>query len=147
MVYFEDLGSTIEAPIEVVWEYLESEQHGDAHSARARNIKVREAAGPTSVVSGEHLDHGTWSPFCQRATEFPPLCTCIEELEGDFTGTRFVLLYRPEGEKTRVDVYGDVQSRVLDPKTALSQFLKRLESAYDDDLAGITEFLRKRSSK
>jgi hypothetical protein len=68
---------------------------------------------------------------------------CNEEVEGDFAGTKFVLLYRPRGNRTQIDVYGDVQSSVFEPDEAKEIFLKLLENAYLDDVAVITELRRK----
>lgn len=134
MTYFEDTGSVIEAPIDEVWEYLVSDDHGKAHARNARSFEVRETVGPMSIVAAERLLNGRWSTFVTKSTDFPPFCVCNEEVEGDFAGTKFVLLYRPDGPLTRVDVYGDVRSSTLDPESARQTFLELLAGAYDDDM-------------
>jgi hypothetical protein len=144
MVYFEDTGTVIEAPIDSVWEYLVSEHHAPAHSKSTRNFQVKETIGSTAVVSAERFLNGTWSGFVSRSTDFPPLCICNEEVEGDFAGTRFVVLYRPHGTRTQVEVYGDVQSRVFAPEEARRTFLQLLESAYLDDSAAMREIHKNR---
>jgi len=143
MVYFEDTGTIIDAPVWYVWEYLESEHHGPAHSKNARNFQVKETVGSTALVSAERYLNGKWSTFVSRSSDFAPFCVCNEEIEGDFAGTKFVILYRPKGNLTQIDVYGDVQSSVFDLDQAKEIFLKLLENAYLDDVAVISELRKK----
>ena len=145
MVYFEDTGTVIDAPVEFVWEYLVSEHHGPAHSTSARNFQVKETIGLTSLISGERYLNGKWSTFVSKSSDFPPFCICNEELEGDFAGSRFVLLYRPRGDQTQVDVYGDIQSKVFRSDEAKKIFLKLLENAYLDDESVISRLRKKQS--
>ena len=142
MVYFEDTGTIIDAPVGFVWDYLESEHHGPAHSKSARNFQVKETVGATALVSAERYLNGKWTPFVSKSSDFAPFCVCNEEVEGDFAGTKFVILYRPKGQRTQIDVYGDVQSATFGSDEAKKIFLKLLENAYLDDLTVITE-LRK----
>ena len=146
MVYFEDLGTVIDAPIGFVWDYLESEHHGPAHSKNARNFQVKETVGPTALVSAERYLNGKWSTFVSKSSDFAPFCVCNEEVEGDFAGTKFDILYRPKKNQTQIDVYGDVQSRVFGLDEAKEIFLKLLENAYLDDVAVISE-LRKQQTR
>jgi hypothetical protein len=140
MTYFEDTGTILDASIEQVWEYLASERHAPAHAGSARNFEVRETVGSTSVIWGERLVDGQWKPFLTRSTDFPPFCVCNEEVEGDFAGSKFVLLYRPQGKVTLVDVYGDIQARTLPPAEAHRRFLATLQAAYEEDAAALREF-------
>jgi hypothetical protein len=135
MVFFEDKGAIITAPIDEVWKYLYSEDHGSAHRENARNFEVKETVGATSLVSAERKMHGQWSKFVSKSTDYPPVCIVNEEVEGDFAGTKFVIVYTPEGKVTRVDVYGDVQSRIHPPDQARRLFLDLLQGAYEDDVA------------
>jgi hypothetical protein len=135
MVFFEDKGAILDASIEEVWKYLYSEQHGPAHSKNARNFEVKETVGATSLVSAERRLHGQWSTFLSKSTDYPPLCIVNEEVEGEFAGTKFVIVYTPEGRVTRVDVYGDVQSKIHPPDEARRLFLELLQGAYEDDVA------------
>jgi hypothetical protein len=137
MVAFEDRGAIIDAPIARVWDYLNSVDHGAAHAGNARHFEVRETVGPTSLIAAERKLRGTWSVFVSRSSDFPPLCIVNEEVEGDFAGTRFVVVYTPEGNVTRVDVYGDIQSKVFPPSEAKRIFLDLLQGAYEEDLRAI----------
>jgi hypothetical protein len=146
MVYFEDTGTLIAAPLEFVWEYLVSEHHGPAHAKSARHFEVRETIGATAVIAAERFLDGHWKRFVSRSTDFPPFCVCNEEIEGDFAGTKFVLLYRPVGGQTQVDVFGDVQSTEFPPEVAKRRFLGLLEAAYLDDLPVLLELRRVRAA-
>jgi hypothetical protein len=143
MVYFEDTGTVIDAPVGFVWDYLESEHHGPAHSKSARNFQVQETVGSSTLVSAERYLNGKWTKFVSRSTDFAPFCVCNEELEGDFAGTKFVIIYRPQKDRTRIDVYGDVQSAVFGLDEAKAIFLKLLENAYLDDVAVIAVLRKK----
>ena len=139
MVYFEDKGAIYDASLDEVWRYLVSEHHGPAHARNARNFEIKGADGPTTLVSAERLLSGKWSTFVSKSTDFPPLCICNEEVEGDFAGTKFVIVYRPEGNVTRADVFGDVQSKVFEPEEAKRRFLELLQRAYEDDIRALHE--------
>ncbi len=144
MVYFEDTGTLIAAPIDFVWEYLASERHAEAHRD-VRNFRLLKTEGTTSTVRFERLLHGTWTKGVNRTTEFPPFCICIEEIEGTFAGSRFVLHYRPVGNQTQVNVYGDVRSKQVTPARAKRLFLDTLEGAYLADVPVLLAFRRERA--
>jgi hypothetical protein len=145
MVYFEDTGTLIAAPIDFVWKYLGSEQHGLAHARSARNFRVTKTVGPTSVIHAERFFEGRWSKLVVRSTDFPPFCVCNEEIEGTFAGTKFVMLYRPVGNQTQIDVFGDVQSKSLSPARAKRAFRKTLVGAYMDDVPVLLELRQERA--
>jgi hypothetical protein len=135
MAFIEDKGAILDASIEEVWQYLTSEGHGLAHRGNARNFAVKETIGDTQVVAAERKVHGEWSAFVTKSTDYPPLCIVNEEVEGDFAGSKYVIVYTPEGKVTRVDVYADVRSRVHAPEQAHRLFLELLQAAYEDDVA------------
>jgi len=68
-------------------------------------------------------------------TTFPPYCTWIEEIEGDFAGTKFVHTQRPEGAKTRIDVFGEAHCTGRSPEQTRTLFLEILAKAHEEDLA------------
>ena len=45
----------------------------------------------------------------------PPVSVVTEWLEGVLAGSKLVYVYSPQGNKTRIDVYGDFTSRTLTP--------------------------------
>ena len=137
MIYFEDTGSIIDAPIDFVWRYLLSEHHAPAHAGSARNFELTETVGSTALVSADRLVNGKWAQFVTKSTDYPPLCIVNEEVEGDFAGSRFVLVYRPKGEQTQVDAFGYIESKAGDAKLARATFLKLLDQAYQEDVLAI----------
>ncbi len=137
MVYFEDLGAVIDAAGPELSDFLDSELHGGFHTG-ARNFEVKERAGSTVVIAFERLIEGTWSRAACRVTDFAPFCVCVEEIEGELAGTKLVLIRRPKGDRTQVDVYGDIRSKTFDEKAALKFFLDDLESTHREDVNALS---------
>jgi hypothetical protein len=137
MVYFEDMGTTLEIPFDQMGAFLESEEHGAAHSDDVRNFEVVESTGPTIVLAYERKFDGQWRRAGTRVTSFPPYCRCIEEIEGDFAGSRFVVVHRPDGPRTRVDVFGDVQCKGRSPEQIGKLWLETLAKSHNEDVAAL----------
>jgi hypothetical protein len=144
MVYFEDMGTTLDLPFEEIATYLESEEHSSAHSDDVRNFEIVETAGPTIVLTYERKFDGHWKRSRTRVTSFPPFCRCIEEIEGDFAGSRFVGVHRPDGAKTRVDVFGDIQCQGKSPEQIRKLWLGILAKSHDEDVAMLRKFRGRR---
>ena len=145
MTYFEDTGDSIPLPFQRVIQFLDSAEHGGAHAGDVRNFKVVKTVGLTTTLSFERLRDGKWTPAVSRLTVFPPFCYCVEELKGTFAGSRFVGIHRPAGKRTRVDLFGDVRSKVYPPAKAKRLLLRTLAKAHREDLAAIRAW-RKRHS-
>jgi hypothetical protein len=144
MVYVEDLGTTLGIRPEEIESFLDSEPHASAHSDDVRNFEVVESSGPTVVLTFErHLD-GQWKRARSRITSFPPYCRCVEEIEGDFAGSRFVGIHRPDGEGTRVEIFGDIQCAGKSPEETRTLFLGILAKAHEEDLASLRRFRDRR---
>lgn len=144
MVYFEDMGTTIDASMEELESFMESEEHGAAHSDDVRNFEVVENSGHTTVLTFErHLD-GRWKAARSRVTSFDPYCNFIEEVEGDFAGSRFVGLHRPDGGKTRVELFGDIQCVGKSPEETRAMWLAILVKSHEQDLEALRKFRARR---
>jgi len=139
-MYFEDLGSTLDIPLEEMESFLESGEHSSIHSEDVRNFAVAETLGSTIVLTFERMIDGQWKPSRSRVTSFPPYCRFIEETEGDLAGTRFVVVHRPEGAKTRVDLFGDVQCKGKSPEQIRKYWQSTLDKAHDEDRAALRKF-------
>lgn len=133
MVYFEDMGTTIDVPLGELETFLQSREHSSVHSDNVRNFEVVEQSDASLVLAYERRFDGRWRKSRTRMTLFPPYCAWLEELEGDFKGTRFVLVHRPDGKKTRVDVFGDVQCGSMDGEKLRKYWLGLLVKAHDED--------------
>jgi hypothetical protein len=144
MVYFEDLGTTLDMTMEELQAFMESDEHGAAHGDDVRNFEVVENSGPTMVLTYERKFDGQWKKARTRITSFAPWVRCIEELEGDFAGSRFVGVHRPHGSKVQVDLFGDIQSSTRAPDKLRELWLQILAKAHDEDLATLRKFREKK---
>ncbi len=140
MVYFEDMGTTLDVPLDELESFLQSDEHGSAHSDDVRNFEVVVNVAPAIVLTYERKFDGHWKKSRTRVTSFPPYCRCIEEIEGVFAGSRFVVVHRPDGPRTRVDVFGDVQCEARSGELLRKLWLETLAKAHDEDLATLRKF-------
>jgi hypothetical protein len=143
-MYFEDLGSTLDIPLEEMESFMESDEHSSIHSEDVRNFAVAETAGATIVLTFERRIDGRWKPSCSRVTSFPPYCRFVEEIEGDLAGSRFVVVHRPDGGKTRVDFFGDIQCKGKSPEEVRKYWRSTLDKAHEEDLAALGKFRNRR---
>lgn len=140
MVYFEDMGTTLDVALGEMESFLESEEHATTHSDDVRNFEVVETVGPAVVLTFERYFDGHWVKSRTRVTSFPPYCRFIEELEGVFAGSRFVALHRPDGARTRVELFGDIQSTLRKPEELRSLWLDILAKSHGEDLAALRKY-------
>ncbi len=143
-MYVRDEGSAFDAPIEVVWNYLMDSggRHAAAHQASARFRATKEISKNSSEATGDRMIDGRWSKFVARSTDFAPLAVVNEELEGDLAGSKFVLVYTPQRQRTRVAMYGDFQSETI-PRVRLERVVLDLfATSYNEDVPGLAAFQR-----
>ena len=92
MVFIKDEGSVFDAPIDVLWKYIQSPAHGQAHRS-IRNRQTQPAGENTQLASMERNVGGSWLKVVNRLTILPPLGIAFEALEGPFAGSKFVYIY------------------------------------------------------
>ena len=144
MVHIKDEGSTFDAPIDVVWQYLQSDmEHGQAHKSR-RNVTSKEL-GPNAIeLSFDQEVNGQWVRSTARLTMLPPVGFSVEPLDGPLSGSKFYNFYTPRGDKTEVTVVGEYTSKMI-PATQLEQaVLANNEKVFREDSEGIREYRSKR---
>ena len=144
MVHVRDEGSTFDAPVNVVWEYLNS---GPPHAAAHKLIRNRtqQPAGENAIMATmERNWEGQWVKVVSRMTRLAPLGVAQEFLEGPFAGSKAVLVYSPQGKKTRVDVYGEFVSPTIPEKDVEKAALKWLAQSYDEDVPAVRAFAAKK---
>jgi hypothetical protein len=135
--------SQFDAPLDVVWKYLQHpEAHGTAHQG-ARNRSMKPLSDTSFVVSWEQNMNGNWVKVSNKITVFPPLGMAAEALEGPLAGSRMFTVYTPRGSKTEVAVYGDMQSAMLPPAQLEPMVRTAWENAFNEDAAGIRAFAKK----
>lgn len=140
MVYVEDVGTTIDIPLDEIESFLESDDHDSTHSDVVRNFEVVENVGPTIVLTYERKIDGHWKKSGTRVTSFPPYCRFVEEIEGDYAGSRFVVVHRPDGARTRIDVFGDIQCKAKSPEQIREVWLEMLAKSHEEDVAALRKF-------
>jgi hypothetical protein len=138
MVYFEDRGTILDAPIDVVWDFLtDNEFHSKAHHASLRNMRWKNTSEITGVGSCEAMRGGRWSKMRFRMTRIKPLVRITEEFEGRYAGQKMVFLYTPKGKRTGIDVF------VISPKAVAKETRDTLAKAHEEDAPMLRAFARR----
>jgi hypothetical protein len=148
MVYVKDEGSVFEAPIDFVWKYIFGGEAHDAAHKTTRNPKFEKVSDITIIYGSERLLRGKWAPDRMRISMFPPISVVTEWLEGVLAGSKMVYVYSPQGNQTRIDVYGEFTSKTLPPEEVEAVAREFLESEFRDDAPVVrAEFLKGKESK
>ncbi len=146
--YFEDRGSVYDAPIEVLWDFMEKDEefHPKAHKTGLRNFEAKEISEVTSLVRCEVRDGGSrWRKMVARITSIRPAVRINEELEGPYAGSKTVYLYSPRGRKTSVDILFYMKSSELTPEEIRRDRLRTHARSFAEDVPYLRRFVRKRS--
>jgi hypothetical protein len=135
-------GSKFDAPLDVLWKYLQSpEAHGRAHR-NSRNRAMKPLTDTSFVVSWEQNMNGQWVKVANRITVFPPLGMVAEAIEGPMTGSKMFTVYTPHGPQTEVSIFSDMQSSVV-PAAQLEAMVRGAwEMAFNEDSVGIRDFAK-----
>ncbi|MHB1908950.1 MAG: hypothetical protein ACYCQJ_08790 [Nitrososphaerales archaeon] len=139
MIYFEDRGTVLDAPIDVVWDFMvkDNEFHPKAHQNGLRNMKWKDLNEITGEGSCEVVRGGKWTKMKFRMTTIPPYVRISEEFGGRYAGQKMVFLYTPKGRnKTAVDVF------VYAPKRVAKEIRATLSEAHEEDVPMLREFAR-----
>jgi hypothetical protein len=135
-------GSKFDAPLDVVWKYLQHpEAHGNAHKG-SRNREMKPLTETSFVVSWEQNMNGKWVKVANRITVYPPLGMAAEAIEGPMMGSKMFTVYTPHGAKTEVSVFGEMQAAGVPPAQLEPTVRGFWEMAFNEDSAGIREFAK-----
>lgn len=147
MVYLKDEGSVFDAPIDFVWKYIfGGEDHDKAHTT-TRNPTFGKVSDITLLYGSERYLRGKWAADQLRISMFPPISVVTEWLEGALAGSKLVYVYSPEGEKTRIDVYGEFTSKTLPSQEVEAAAREFLETEFAADAPAIrAAYLRERKA-
>lgn len=137
MVYLKDEGSVFDAPIDVVWKYIFGGEGHDASHKTTRKPKFEKVSDITLIYASERYLRGKWAPDRMRISMFPPVSVVSEWLEGALEGSKMVYLYTPQGDKTRIDVYGEFTSKTLPPEEVEAAAREFLEAEFRDDAPAV----------
>ncbi len=142
MVFLVDEASEFEAPIDFVWKYIYGDKAHDAAHTTTRNPKFAKYSDITLLYGSERYLRGKWLADQLRISMFPPVAVVTEWLEGVLAGSKLVYLYRPAGEKTRIDVYGEFTSKTLPAHEVEPAAREFLDSEFAADAPAIREAYR-----
>ncbi len=143
LVYFEDRGTVLDAPIDVVWDYMltDNEFHSKAHHTTLRNMKWKDINEITGEGTCEVVRGGKWDKMRFRMTTIRPFVRIQEEFAGRYAGQKMVYLYTAKGRnKTAIDVF------VYTPKGVAKEIRQTLAQAHEEDVPMLREFLRSRKA-
>jgi hypothetical protein len=144
MVYVRDEGSVFDAPVDVVWQFIQSDtDHGNSHKGR-RNFKRKQLAENMVQLDWEQDVDGNWIPMSNRLTFLPPVGFMVEPMAGPMAGSKFMNYYIPKGDKTEVVVVGDWHSSMIPPAQLEQAVMANLDKIFKEDSAGIKEFKAKK---
>jgi len=144
MVRIKDEGSQFDAPIDVVWKFIQSpDDHGRAHTG-TRNQQVKPLSDTSMVISMEQNMNGQWVKVANRITVAPPLGMVIEVLEGPMAGSKMINVYTPRGNATGIDVYGDFMSAQIPAHMLEPAVRGNLQAVFDEDSKAIRAFAHKK---
>ncbi|MCI4360784.1 MAG: hypothetical protein L3J91_03700 [Thermoplasmata archaeon] len=136
MVHVKDEGSQFDAPLDMVWKYVQNgEQHNATHHSRSFSMKpLTESA---MELSWEMEMDGKWHKIKTRTTVLPPVGLAIEMLEGPMAGSKFFNIYHAAGPKTGITVIGEFASKTI-PESHLEPAVHAfLEQVFNEDNAAI----------
>ena len=146
MVFVKDEGSEFDAPIDFVWKYIFGGGAHDSAHKTTRNPTFKEVSDITIEYGSERFLRGKWAPDRLRITMVQPISVTTEWLDGVLAGSKFVYLYTPKGEKTRIDVYGEFTSKTLPPDEVEAAAREFLEMEFRDDAPAVKASYEKEKS-
>lgn len=147
MVFLRDEGSVFDAPIDVVWQYLLGGEAHDAAHTTTRNPTFEKVSDLTILYGSERYLRGKWAPDKLRISTFPPVAVVTEWLEGVLAGSRFVYLYSPHRQRTRIDVYGEFTSKSLPAEEVEAAAREFLDTEYAADAPALRAEARRRTKE
>lgn len=142
MVHIHDEGGEFDAPIDVIWAYLETSHRGVHKSFR--NLEVINISQNADLITLEEKIGGGWTKTTNRVFEFRPLGTSLEILTGPLAGTKQFTFYTPKGDRTGINIAGEFVSREIPEARLVSMVSDSLQELFDEDVMGLRAFVSKR---
>jgi len=141
MVFIKDEGSRFHAPLDRVWKYMMDGERHDAAHATTRNGTFEPLSKTSMIYAAERWVDGTWVPERMRITVIEPVAVATEFLTGRFAGSAMVYVYRPTGDATEIDVYGNFRSDTVPADRLERTVLEFLESEFNEDTPAIQAYV------
>ncbi len=134
-----------DVPLDVLWEFMDWEGHGEAHEKSGRNFEILDRSPRGTLLTYETFRGGAWRKVKAWSLDFPPLGRFVEEIEGLYAGTQLVFLYTPVGARTRLDIVARFVSAELDAATLERHMAESIDAAGIEDEPYLQRFARSRS--
>ncbi|MBI2183566.1 MAG: hypothetical protein HYU39_01255 [Thaumarchaeota archaeon] len=138
MVYVVDEGGYFKASLDKLWRYNAAEK--DHYHPSMKNIQASmEGQSMILTFDSETPDKKTVKRKV-KLTNLPPVGFYVEELEGQFAGSKYINYYVPKGEKTEVKVVGEWTSPTIPAdklKKAVSDYL---DMVFKEDSGNLAKF-------
>jgi hypothetical protein len=147
LTYVEDRGAVYDAPLEVVWDFINDEVfHPRAHSADVRNFKEKPLSEVSTLLSYERRNGNRWEQMLCRMTTIRPAVRIQEDLKGPYAGSTTVFLYTSQAKRTVVDVFGYGLTSDMTPAEFRKGRKKMWAKAYSEDLPYFRRFAEQHPS-
>lgn len=140
MVHLVDEGSHFDAPVEMVWKFVQSGDHGSSHRDH-ENPQMKPLSENSAQVSWEQDMMGQRVKVVNRVTHHAPLGFTVEVLEGPIAGSKFYQFYTPKGPKTGVTIVGEFTSKMIPENQIEAVVRKNFQQVFDEDTAALKKFL------
>jgi hypothetical protein len=139
MVFIKDEGAFFDAPLEDIWKFLGS---GKAHSEAHQHRKVRRRAlGENSgIYSWEQDFRGKPQRFSMEWRSYYPLGIGYEVVQGPFEGSKFFLIYTPDGARTGISLVGEFISPEIAQKCIKDYIKAFFDLEFDQDSEALLKF-------
>ena len=136
MVHLVDEGSHFEVPIEQVWKLNEDHAtNGHKIHPNMKNQKYEEINENTMHFSWDTEMNGQMVHNKAKITNYAPVGTVLELVEGPMAGSTIFNFYTPKGNRTAVTVVGNFKSEMM-PEEMLKQAAQQfLDTAHNEDKA------------
>lgn len=92
------------------------------------------------IYPAERNPNGPWAKESIQCSVLPPLTISAEMLKGRITGSPWIWIDNPRGQRTGIDAYREFTSDTIPPDQSKPTVLHRLESECREDATTIKTF-------
>ena len=143
-IFLRDDG-VFDAPLDEIWRFFGSGgEHERAHGHRG--VRRKTLGENSGEYSWEQMFDGRSVRFTMRWTAHVPLGLAYEVVEGPFAGSRFFLIYRPDGMRTEVSVLGAFISPSIPSSQLEAAVLRFFGTEFDQDSEALRRAALERTS-
>jgi hypothetical protein len=141
MVFIRDEGSYFDAPLEDIWKFLGSgNSHSEAHNHR--RVRRQSLGKDSGIYSWEQDFRGKLERFSMKWRSYYPLGVGYEVLKGPFEGSKFFLIYTPDGARTGITIIGHFVSPEIPQKCIKDYVTSFFDLEFEQDTEALTNIKR-----